>query len=340
MRFFRSEAPRSSRSASAFFLKSDKVLAFFFDSLYNEEQGKSYNFIDFHNIGKCKGTEVIGLRTEETLARELLEKAREFGADLAGLAAVADLVDGPSEQLFPQMKDHARDHFAEQVTTGLPHGAVKWDPAEQTLLVFAVSHPEEDPELDWWYGEINPPGNQLLAQIARSLRDYLAQRAPEVQVWLKPYHVEKGGVYLKDAAVAAGLGRIGRNNLLITPQYGPRVRLRAIGLSAALPSSPPLEEDPCQGCGAPCRKACPRAAFSQVIYTPEETGLEQLPARDGTYYRQLCALEMERNENNAVPTANPELSEEPLPLIRYCRACEFACRIPKHPREKKETQGG
>lgn len=260
------------------------------------------------------------------LAEELREKAIELGADLAGLASVSELLFGPSERLFPQMKDHARDHFAKEITTGLPHGAVKWNEGEETLLVFAVSHPEEKPELDWWYGEINPPGNQLLAAIAKGLRDYMAQTHPEIPVWLKPYHVEKGGVYLKDAAVAAGLGTLGRSNLLITPEFGPRVRLRAIGIGAALPPSEPLTVDPCEGCAAPCRAACPRNAFAETIYTGEETGLDRLPARDGSYFRQLCALEMEQNEADALPTPAPELSDEPLPLILYCRECEFACK--------------
>lgn len=225
------------------------------------------------------------------------------------------------------MKDHSRDHFAAQITTGLPHGAVKWEPEEKTLLVFAVSHPEEKPELDWWYGEINPPGNQILAKIAKKLREDLTRRYPQIQVWSKPYHVEKGGVYLKDAAVAAGLGCIGRNNLLITPQFGPRVRLRAIGVNVALPSSERLSFDPCRACDAPCRRACPQNAFSRKIYTEEETGLASLPARDGCYGRPFCAMEMERNENSAVPEPAPGISADPLPLIRYCRACEFACRI-------------
>jgi len=273
---------------------------------------------------------------QQAMAREILDKALALGADLAGLASVEELMECPSEQLFPRMKDHARDHFAEQITTRLPHGAVKWAPEEQTLLVFAVSHPEEKPELDWWYGEINPPGNQLLAKIARDLRDWLAEAYPQVRVWLKPYHVEKGGVYLKDAAVAAGLGRIGKNNLLITPEFGPRVRLRAVGLSIELPPSQKTSEDPCAGCGMPCRAACPRKAFGEQIYTPEETGQELLPARDGTYFRHLCALEMERNETDAIPVPAPELSEEPLPLILYCRACEFTCRIQKREKFQEE----
>ena len=260
------------------------------------------------------------------LADELLRKAKEFGADLAGLASVEQLKNGPSEQLFPRMKDHARDHFAEQITTGLSHGAVKWEQDENTVLVFAVSHPEDKPEMDWWCGEVNPPGNKLLASISGKLKRYIEENYPHIQVYPKPYHVEKGGIYLKDAAVAAGLGCIGRNNLLITPEYGARVRLRAIAVSAKLPASVPAAFDPCEGCPRPCEAACPRQAFSQVIYTKEETGLSFLPAREGDYYRKRCALEMEENEDTAPLELVPEYSKEPMPVIRYCRACEFSCR--------------
>lgn len=260
-----------------------------------------------------------------SLAKELLKKAEEFGADLAGFASVAQLRNGPSEQLFPKMKDHARDHFAEQITTGLPHGVVKWEPEEKTVLVFAVSHPKEKPEMDWWCGEINPPGNKLLAQISRKLKEYIEECYPYIQVYPKPYHVEKGGIYLKDAAVEAGLGCIGRNNLLITPEYGAKVRLRAIALSEELPSSGPLEFDPCQGCGRLCAAACPREAFSKVIYTEAETGLCHLPGREGDYYRKWCAMEMKENEEAAPLELVSEYADEPMPVIRYCRACEFSC---------------
>jgi epoxyqueuosine reductase len=36
-----------------------------------------------------------------------------------------------------------------------------------------------------------------------------------------PYKVEEGGMFLKDAATLAGLGIIGKNNLLITPEFEP-----------------------------------------------------------------------------------------------------------------------
>ena len=58
----------------------------------------------------------------------LLEKVLSLGADCAGVASVESLRDSPSERLFPNMKDHSRDHFAQEITTGLPHGSVFWEP--------------------------------------------------------------------------------------------------------------------------------------------------------------------------------------------------------------------
>ena len=270
-----------------------------------------------------------GAQNMELLARELIQKALEFGADLAGFASVHDLLRGPSETLFPMIRDHTRDHFAQQITTGLPHGAVKWGDDERTVLVFAVGHPKEKPEMDWWYGEINPPGNKLLADIAKKLRAHIEENCPDIRVYMKPYHVEKGGVYLKDAAVAAGLGCIGKNNLLVTPEYGPRVRLRALGLSAAIPSGGPMAFDPCARCAAPCVAGCPQAAFSEIVYTPEETGLHLLPGRNGSYRRKSCVRQMEADEASAPLELAPEVSPEPIPVIRYCRSCEFNCVVGK-----------
>jgi len=247
------------------------------------------------------------------LAAVLVKKAIKLGADVAGLAPVSALQNSPSEQLFPHMKDHARDHFAERVTTGLPHGVVKWEEEEQTLLVFGLSHPKNDPALDWWVGENDPPGNRKLMDIAKALKAFAEREYPGLTVFLKPYHVEKGGVYLKDAAVAAGLGCIGKNNLLITPRFGPRIRLRAVGVSAVLPGSGPLEFDPCNNCGAPCRTSCPQSAFAEEIYTTADGAL--LPGRDGRYYRAACVMEMTKNE------------EAPGETVRYCRTCELRCPV-------------
>lgn len=261
------------------------------------------------------------------LRAELLEKVRAFGADLAGVASIDRLKNGPSERLFPNMKDHSRDHFAEEITTGLPHGSVYWEPDTASVIVFAVAHPSEKPELDWWCGEIDPPGNKRLLAVSRAFKRWMAEAHPDIAVYPKRYHVERGGIYLKEAAVQAGLGCIGRNNLLVTPEYGPRVRLRAMTIGIWLPPDKPLDFDPCAGCDAPCIAHCPQRAFDKVIYTPEETGIQHLPGRDGHYYRAACAEQMKVNEDSAQVGMMPEVCDHPEKIIKYCRNCELLCRV-------------
>jgi len=49
------------------------------------------------------------------------------------------------------------------------------------------------------------------------------------------------------AAVLAGLGGLGANNLVITPEYGPRVRLNTVITTAELTPDPMLDEPVCLG---------------------------------------------------------------------------------------------
>ncbi|MHC6204053.1 aminotransferase class I/II-fold pyridoxal phosphate-dependent enzyme [Breznakiellaceae bacterium SP9] len=64
------------------------------------------------------------------------------------------------------------------------------------------------------------------------------------------------------AAKYAGLGTIGANHCLLTPQYGPRVRLVSVLTDVEFEGSPLQEKELCTRCGC-CRKACPIGAFTQ-----------------------------------------------------------------------------
>lgn len=66
-------------------------------------------------------------------------------------------------------------------------------------------------------------------------------------------------VSVKHAAQAAGLGVIGKNTLLITPEYGNMVWLAAILCDAELEADALLTEDFCGGCTV-CARACPVGA--------------------------------------------------------------------------------
>jgi hypothetical protein len=87
------------------------------------------------------------------------------------------------------------------------------------------------------------------------------------------------GAYLKDLGELAGLGKIGKNNLLITPEFGPNIRLRAIITEAKLENNPELDFNPCADCDMPCIKNCPADAFNKN---------EQITKRPNDYVMQKC----------------------------------------------------
>ncbi len=65
---------------------------------------------------------------------------------------------------------------------------------------------------------------------------------------------------LRHIAYEAGLGSIGKNRLLISPQFGPRVRFGAILTDAELASGKPVAENFCTDCDL-CVESCPTGAL-------------------------------------------------------------------------------
>ncbi|MBP3300269.1 MAG: 4Fe-4S binding protein [Clostridia bacterium] len=62
------------------------------------------------------------------------------------------------------------------------------------------------------------------------------------------------------AAVACGLGEIGRSGLFLSPQFGSRQRFHMIITDAQIEASPLFEGSVCDSCGQ-CAKACPLGAI-------------------------------------------------------------------------------
>ena len=72
----------------------------------------------------------------------------------------------------------------------------------------------------------------------------------------------KGDINHKTVAAVAGLGGIGLSKLLVTPEFGPLVRLGTIITDASLNVDKPLDETPCKQCES-CRNACPAEAIQE-----------------------------------------------------------------------------
>jgi len=263
---------------------------------------------------------------KEEINDMIIAKAKEFGGCLAGIVSVEALKKSPSHLIYGKIGDYK--------TVGNKEGQIKpgevtWPEGAKSAIIIAVGHPEEKPELDWWKSGHNggTPGNRTLISISAQLSMWLEEEKG-IKTTPLPYHIEHGGILLKDTAVMAGLGCIGKNNMLVTPQFGPRVRLRAMLSDEVLPDTAPIDFDPCEDCDMPCIKACPQEAFKNKVYSKKEFGLDQLPARTGTYSRHLCNKQMQLDMDNC-EEITVEAQDEPGKLVRYCRACEWACPVGK-----------
>jgi epoxyqueuosine reductase len=154
-----------------------------------------------------------------------------------------------------------------------------------------------DPTLDCWGVKGGTRANWELMEVCRKLVRHIA--GLKVNAWRLPYHVERGGILLKNAAALCGVGVVGRNNLLVVPGAGPRVRLLSVALEdASCQPTGPSTFDPCTACSAPCREACPQSAFE-----------------GGAYARPRCSRQMQLDEAAASP------------LVVYCRRCEVSCIV-------------
>ncbi len=257
--------------------------------------------------------------------RLIIDKAKEFGADLAGIACLDQLKRSPSHAVAERMPEF--DGVGTRDTENHKRSVVRWPEEARSALVIAVEHPVEKPEMDWWTSledsKGTTEGNRQLIRIISGLAPWI-EESLHIRCFKLPYHIENGGAYMKDAAVLAGLGCIGKSNLLITPRYGPQVRLRVMLMNAELPSTGPLTFDPCEECSEPCRSACPRNAFAKQVYSEQDYALKQLPGRDGTYDRLSCDLQMRMEAAEAENTKN-ESGENSKYRIKYCRKCEIVC---------------
>ena len=279
------------------------------------------------------------------LTEKIVKKAKSLGAAIAGVASVESLKASPSHRIYPKIGMNLQVHWQEVKDDVKPH-PVAWPADAVSAVVIGVAHNAEKPKLDWWDGK-GTPGNRILIRINNKLSEWI-ENTFSVKTYKLPYFVSKGGIFLKDAAVMAGLGCIGKNNLVITPGYGPRIRFRALLLDREAEATSPLEFNPCEGCEQPCLKACPIKAFQNTVYLADELGQSILPGINGTYDRLTCNVKMEKDIEEAVlaiPASDEEYQEvlqaidefeegvklkpqgdkQPNFYVKYCRGCELSC---------------
>jgi epoxyqueuosine reductase len=238
---------------------------------------------------------------KSSLTSQIISQAESYNGIRAGIALVINVLHGPSYKVDQHGPTRADAFDDDQVDD--------WSDEAQTILVLGLHHPEGDLYLDY-FERGDTWGNRRLREISEHLKQWLRKNLG-LAAYPLPYHVEKGGIFLKDAAVLSGIGVIGRNNLLLHPEWGPRIRLRSILLEGELePTAPISGFDPCKTCAVFCQKACPAEAF---------------PA--GKFSRPNCRKQIDDDFENKVPEGKTKEDGRRSLVVKFCRACEFSCPV-------------
>jgi epoxyqueuosine reductase len=182
----------------------------------------------------------------------LEEKIRQYalarGADLVGFAAAADFAEAPAGFQPQDIMPQARSVVV--MARALPAGAV----LSANQVVYTAHHLNNVKQLD---------------ELARAVALFIeAQGGLAVPVpaddpyfhWEEDRKHGMGILSHRHAAVRAGLGIIGKNALVITPQYGNRVEFVSILTDLTLTPSAPAPDLCPPGCRL-CLSACPAEAL-------------------------------------------------------------------------------
>lgn len=185
-----------------------------------------------------------------------------------------------------------------------PRPAVSLMPTAKSVIVMAVAHSLGAvfaPDIKLWTRN-KMQTSRLLDQVAERIGRFLeregflalpvsADKPVEIHR-LDPRTGEKlshtktiGHLSLKHAAVGAGLGRMGRSNLLLTERFGPHQRLCGIITEAPLESDAAQVPELCPpGCRR-CEAACPVGALKNGNYAVDPCfnywayGFERVPPK-------------------------------------------------------------
>lgn len=168
----------------------------------------------------------------------------------------------------------------EQPPTELPQNFSHWIPREfwpqsiypEVKTVIVIGLPVQLPIVETapsiYYHELYETVNNLLDEKAYEIANYLTLKGyPSIYLPRDGYGdievlLESPLTFFshKHAAFLAGLGSFGLNNVLLTPEFGPRVRFTSIFTTAEMKGDPIPGEDLCTRCLS-CAVQCPVKAI-------------------------------------------------------------------------------
>lgn len=139
-----------------------------------------------------------------------------------------------------------------------------------------------------------------------------------------------GHLSLKHAAVSCGLGRIGKSNLLLTPEFGPHQRLGAVITTAPLEPDHRREFDPCPSGCTRCQDACPVGALKEGAYDVDPCfaywsyGFNRLPPARLREWPGYIGMLLRHNRRRDIMV---EAGQTFITDVDHCLECMRACPV-------------
>jgi len=188
-------------------------------------------------------------------ADEIKDKAKALGADIVGIADGAAMNENPPDPDDPRRPSDITDHDADRVIVI----AKRLNSGTTRLTRWDERHKYYNDELT--LTRLEETALELVLWLEEQGYPALIVPPTHVDPWRyrgNPDEHMKPLLSLDHAAVEAGLGTLGLNLQLLTPEYGPRVMLSAVLCSVPVEPDRKQEEALCLGpeCGR-CLSTCP-----------------------------------------------------------------------------------
>jgi epoxyqueuosine reductase len=280
----------------------------------------------------------------EELTKAIKELTLSLGADKVGIADATLAEDAPHGHAHPNnILKGAK--AAISIVLAYPDAAIDCDHTDDLIhagVFVAVQHNM----------------NAELTRIALGIAKFLEKKgynatpiAPDV-----PGRDEKrwaGTISHRYIGQLAGVGEIGQSNLLLTPEWGPRIQLATVLTDAPLiEDGPQLIDKVCKKCYECCEK-CPPRALARENYPPYNFNLNRCFWGVDGWARLTKVEEPPKDWVDARPTAlimvskyaqkYPQIQEYQdlatrMGFFPFCNECQRVCKVGLNAKSKKVEQ--
>ncbi|MCP4156998.1 MAG: epoxyqueuosine reductase, partial [bacterium] len=195
----------------------------------------------------------------DSLKNDLISYAHNIGLELIGITSPE-----PFDRYLTQLESR-KEHYSQRYAYRLDSWKTKATPKEVinnaksvVVIGFYYLNDEENvfpEETTGTIGRIVSHGHLGILKRAQLICQFLKKKGFKASM----------GVHRKEAAVRAGLGNIGKNDLVLNESFGSWVAYQSIVTDAQLEPDAPFTKDLCGKCDD-CLKACPTSA----LYEPHK----------------------------------------------------------------------